>query len=191
MIDHDNKLIFLHIPKTGGGSVETYFTGAPIGNPHRTALKVLSRLEDFADYYIFTFIRDPIERMVSVYRYYSEGGNQSRQDKAIKKWITKRTFSDFVSALPTVEGCPHYKEIETMLLPQVSYISPAVKVFSFDNLESVVQDISRRVGLAVKPLPHHRQSTIDRPVVRAEDEEALRALYHKDYLYIKDFALCE
>ena len=69
MIDHKNKLIFLHIPRTGGHYISEKL-GAYIINEKRHTLpdfykQRYGRIWD--QYYKFTFVRNPWDRVVSAW----------------------------------------------------------------------------------------------------------------------------
>ena len=92
-ISHKDKLIFIHIPKTGGGSIEKTLKIYGTENngdlkPNLNILygisnnKVLQHLtlqeileitkNKFNDYKIFTFVRNPYDRIVSEYLWRSQ-----------------------------------------------------------------------------------------------------------------------
>lgn len=70
MIDHERRVIFIHIPKTGGVSV---YAGLGIQDQqgHMT-------IDDYADYrreyFSFTFVRNPWDRALSCFLYVKNGG---------------------------------------------------------------------------------------------------------------------
>lgn len=96
MIDHKHKVIFIHIPKNAGQSIESVFiellglkweTRAPlllrpndkleIGPPRLAHLKAKEYVkynyiseELFNEYFKFTYVRNPWDRMISIYKYY-------------------------------------------------------------------------------------------------------------------------
>lgn len=173
--------LFLHIPKTGGKTVEQYFFGTPQVDAHRRALGLLPRLDDFKDWYVFAFIRNPFDRLVSVYKYYRGGGNRSPADKAIGEWMNKLTFSEFVSKLPSrLEGCPYFGQIETMILPQTSYVKEGVNLHSFENLEEEIHTIARRIGFPVREVPHLNASSGPEILVSGQNKSAIASLYSED-----------
>ena len=67
MIDYARKLIFIHIPKTGGGSIEKTFChpydGVGIHYDEDLTEELCKK------FYMFTFVRNPWDRMVSQYAY--------------------------------------------------------------------------------------------------------------------------
>jgi hypothetical protein len=84
MIDHDKKVIYIHLPRTGGHSIRKVFSWKwdhfVWGESHYDYLTD----EICSQYFMFTFVRNPFDRMVSLYWYWRERLN----------WNT--TFDDFV-----------------------------------------------------------------------------------------------
>ena len=69
MINSNYKFIFLHIPKTAGTSIEKVFGGCRA--KHKTIRKMFRDLsrDQIDSYFRFTFIRNPYDRIVSLYNY--------------------------------------------------------------------------------------------------------------------------
>jgi hypothetical protein len=68
-IDHQKKLIFVHIPRTGGTSISSV-----LSNNEKSALNIHPLNKNFlsnslSNYFKFTSIRNPFDRLVSVYHY--------------------------------------------------------------------------------------------------------------------------
>lgn len=82
-ITSEFRAVFIHIPKTGGTSVETSrlfrqtISGkAPYG--HATANRMQkSYPREFADYFKFTVVRNPYTRLISAYNYLAKGGGNA------------------------------------------------------------------------------------------------------------------
>jgi len=67
MIFHRYKCVFIHIPRTGGTSIEASFEKEDrSGERHIFAHEIPSLP---ADHFKFSFVRDPWDRMLSYYRW--------------------------------------------------------------------------------------------------------------------------
>lgn len=75
MISHDYKCIFLHIPRTGGTSMETWIGGQDLWNDspaekHLTALQAKDLYKQYWNsYFKFSVVRNPIQRFISMLKY--------------------------------------------------------------------------------------------------------------------------
>ena len=77
MIDHEHKLIFIHIPKCAGTSMEVFLTGHDAADSeqkdhkHITARRArrLYGATLWGEYFTFSFVRNPWGRMVSWFNY--------------------------------------------------------------------------------------------------------------------------
>lgn len=96
MIDHKHKCIFVHIPKCAGASIrrtlggpnsESYDSKRNIHIDHATAseLKAYYTNGEFEEYFKFSIVRNPFDRMVSAYFYY------------IKRTGVRGSFYEFVT----------------------------------------------------------------------------------------------
>lgn len=101
MISHDHKLIFIHIPKCAGRSIAETFKTRP---DHFTANYYASEYEKrWADYDVFTIVRNPYDRLVSIYNYVQQhrrhplepiACRENGQTPTFKEWV-KRNFEAF------------------------------------------------------------------------------------------------
>ena len=98
MINHEHKFIFIHIPKSAGISVRTALGGARMGN-HENAPSLERRYPDLlGKYFIFTFVRNPWDRVVSAYLYNLKmsNTNSSQHDRKKIKAYGIDGFNDYV-----------------------------------------------------------------------------------------------
>ena len=71
MISHKHKCIFIHIPRTAGTSIENWLCGDDYmnidgKNKHLIASQSKKKYKDYwDDYFKFSFVRNPFDRMVS------------------------------------------------------------------------------------------------------------------------------
>ena len=70
-----HQCIFVHIPKTAGIAVKKSLFGMRGGTHRRLRnYKILFGEKEFTEYFKFTFVRNPWDRVVSAYEYLREGG---------------------------------------------------------------------------------------------------------------------
>ncbi len=89
MISHEHKFIFVHVPKSGGTSVENEL--ALSGPRHNTALQYREHFPEIWERYLsFAFVRNPWDRVLSYYTF----RRQVRQLEAeasltFKEWLLR------------------------------------------------------------------------------------------------------
>lgn len=98
----NNKFLFVHINKSGGGVITTHMRkngNTKLTGYHRNLKDMLSICEknniNTKDLYIFTIVRNPWERMVSMYFFYHSSNYNSPEffsgnleiDNDFNKWI--------------------------------------------------------------------------------------------------------
>jgi hypothetical protein len=71
MISHKYKFIFLHIPKVAGTSIERFLREIDPEIPQKVLRKrgFSHFLNDYLDYYVFSFARNPYDRFVSAWKW--------------------------------------------------------------------------------------------------------------------------
>lgn len=93
-----NRCIFVHIPKTAGISLCKTLFGSRGGGHHTArAYRAIFGRQAFEQYFKFTFVRNPWDRLVSAYAFLSKGGMNER-DQAFGQSVLGRypNFEDFV-----------------------------------------------------------------------------------------------
>lgn len=181
MICHPYRCVFLHIPKTGGISVEhvflalvglTWDTRAPLllrgnddpakGPPRLAHLKATEYVscgyltqEQFDAYFKFSFVRNPWDRMVSEYKY---RGHPMRM--TFKRWLLEH--------LPP----PGFTDAYCHIVPQHEYLYDADGrlladfVGRYESLQADFDVVCERLGIARTPLPHENRS-LEAPRIRS------------------------
>ena len=190
MISFQRKFIFVHIPKTAGTSVEEVllpFTEArasgeksvlirrnwnPLKGPpwlqHLTAREYTEKgfVASLKDFYTFSFVRNPWERLVSEYK---SKGHAWR----IKLLGVPWTFENFVlRCLPRWWEDNYFQAHDNFrhILPQSGFLTGrngAILVDEIFRMENVTVDFKRlteRLGLPPLGLPHRRESPYRDPL---------------------------
>ena len=100
------KAIFIHVPKTGGVSIDRYlhdhYDLGGFSGHHPAKLIRATDPEKFSSYFKFAFVRNPWDRLVSAFYFLSQGGYSKIDKVIIEKYIAKYAgnFSHFVRDLP-------------------------------------------------------------------------------------------
>lgn len=89
-IDRDKKYLFIHIPRTGGTSIEVALNGFRSAHPmpidyiegrHESGIKGEGLGEEgYKEYFKFTFVRNPWDQIVSLYHFYTSGSEMYKRD---------------------------------------------------------------------------------------------------------------
>ena len=185
MINHKDKFIYIHIPKTGGSSVEKcllenegievmpslrfmpkdirekYVIGSFGGNHHFPLHKFEKEFQE--QYFCFTFVRNPFSRAVSEFLWLK---------KECK--ITFETFKTFAQ-----QGSPIPWHEQT----QYSFINKNIDfVGRFENLQEDFGIVCNKIGISSLELPHTNK-TKHKHYTEYYDEETKQIVAEK---YAKD-----
>ncbi|QEC69080.1 sulfotransferase family protein [Panacibacter ginsenosidivorans] len=115
------KCIFIHIPKTAGLSVSKSLFGNYAGGH----LSYDSYVKKFGkatvdNYFKFTFVRNPWERLASAYFFLKKGGMNSADAAFAKKYLSSvNNFESFVNDWLSEDNLDLYYHI----IPQYKYIT--------------------------------------------------------------------
>ncbi len=186
------KVLFVHIPKSGGTSVEAWIrTFAElrfhtIGKP--SALRCTPQhltnhnFLEFFGYgyfdYVFAIVRNPFDRLVSEYRMRAMEGQEGF-------WRAFPNFSPWLEAsLAAQKSDPWH--LDNHLRPQWEFLSDATVVFRFeDGMDSILARVADELG--VKPpetVPHEMQFSVTAPEVKWDKRDIIMVLDH----YARDFS---
>jgi hypothetical protein len=119
------QCIFFHIPKCAGMSVaQGLFGNQGASHITLTHAKLIFGLHNFNNYFKFTFVRNPFDRVVSAYFFLKKGGLYNWISPWTKKYIlTYPTFSEFAT-----EGLPKREVINDFhFRPQYTFICDTKK----------------------------------------------------------------
>jgi hypothetical protein len=167
MIDHKNKIIFIHIPKTGGESITKMFWNEKLNlkkGKHKTIFDYEKEV-DIRNYFCFCFVRHPYERIQSYYRYLT---------KQFPKRIKNIKFKDWVFDM--------IGEPKELFNTQISFINDKVKIFKFEKFNESLEIISTKTNMKIDCKIHMNKS--DTRVPAELDEEIKEKIY---LVYKEDF----
>ncbi|GAA3607682.1 hypothetical protein GCM10022199_09330 [Marihabitans asiaticum] len=167
----ERKFLYIHIPKTGGSSIERAFTDAGMDmeyqdgrvsatswntvrrctpqHMHRDQLEAIFKIHKFDG--IFTVVRDPMARLRSEYLWRHRDQDFEIDGASVEQWAEKA-----FAAYPR-----HPFMFDNHIRPQVDFLVDGVSVFRFeDGLEQMATTLNERWDLGLAPtLPRVREGT--------------------------------
>jgi len=155
----ETESIFIHIPKAGGiSTIKSLYGEDANGFGHPTYERFLRMYgkKSFNEYFKFTFVRNPWDRLLSAYNFLKKGGmNHMDQQFCDDVLSSYDTFEQFVMEWvdrENVEGWVHF-------IPQYHYVYDKNKnlvidfVGCFEQFEADFESIREKLGTGI-PLKH-------------------------------------
>ena len=145
---HKHKIIFIHIPRTGGTSVLRYFSEKETGRDHSTWFNYLhSSPYAFNSYYKFAIVRNPWDRTLSAYKYLLGGGNKMGDLELMERLKIYEDFNHFVK-----DGLlSMILDNVRLFLPQIFFVCDGKsnimvdKILRFENYQDCVSNILPKI----------------------------------------------
>lgn len=186
---HHNA-IFVHIPKTGGVSINQALFYS-MGGGHRSLSDYSKELtkEEYDRFFKFAIVRNPVDRLLSAANYLYAGG-QSQSDRA---WLsTTGAFPVDINEL-VLEFLHEWADDQLHFRPQVSFLLPDMPNLGLDyigryeridmDFVHICEQLNSRASLpkfnASRSMKYHR------------DHLTKESMDHIENIYAKDFDLLE
>ena len=185
MINHKHKFLYLHIPKTGGTSINKFFNDKFKDNKRDFGHPYLSDYGDnLNDYFKFTIVRNPWDRLISAFFYITKYTKFTFDKVFCKRFnMQNDTFESFViDKLPIILKDPsirprHFK-------PQVDFGTDGLDyVGSFNTIQDDMNYVCDKIGIKLETIPHKNKS-LHEDYNKYYTPELLDIVYN---LYINDF----
>lgn len=158
----EHRCIFVHLPRAAGVSVaRALFGGLGGGHAHIGLYQIAFAEREFREYFKFTFVRNPWDRLLSSYEFLQRGG----MDEKDRRWAEQHgqqfnDFDDFVRRWVNEENVFSFIHF----VPQYRFICAPFSrrilvnwIGRFEQLEDDFDIVRRRLGLASVQLPHHNE----------------------------------
>lgn len=173
IISHENKYIFIHVPKNAGTSIEVSLINKKVWQAeekHLTALECLNKVgeEVWANYFTFCFVRNPWDRLVSQYKFSGQDWGNKYFEKPlsfkgfVKQIVEKRLpFSkhDHRSKLGLQNGDSDWGQLPRITNERNEIIVDFVG--RFENLQADYNVVCENLELVSKPILHINESSFD------------------------------
>lgn len=188
-MDNNIRRVFVHIPKTGGKTVDLLLMGkSKLGwkGDHRKLSKLLRlrkrmRTDEIKNRYIFTFCRNPYDRIVSAYEYQKKLGKDT--SGKLRRDAHDMEFPDFV--LHACNDKIIYEPTSFHFTPQHTWldVSAKVHVFKFENYAESIKILCDKFGVEYKDVKFNSSKRKPKSEYYQNPKvvDKVRSLYKKDF----------
>ena len=207
-ICHDKKVIFIHVPRTGGSSIEKYLdiprtvpnfccnimnTSIYYKNCRYAMTHVPAQVmrkffpEHYEKYYKFAFVRNPYERVVSEYFWLmKKDENQGKQiDPGSVEKFSKWLFKYYTVAPKDLFGFRDHHCTQKHLLCDEGGKLMVDDVFRYENYNDGVQKIKTVLNISKAEIPwvNFSKYGIDKKIMLTdENKEFIYKIHQEDFL---------
>ena len=175
MISDKHKCIFIHINKTGGTSISQALGGGR-GGKHASAMRLRKRFpEKFEDYFKFTFVRNPWDKLLSQYFF--------RVKDKVRLRALGRSEVSFKEFVKKPFPGPHWGQLDILSDKNGTILVDFIG--RFENLQDDFNVVCDMLEKPPKKLPHVF-GTQHKPYWEYYDEESrmfIAKKYKKDIEY--------
>jgi len=148
LISHPHKCIFIHIARTAGTSIEHSIIGkdwwrVDPSSKHISVQQTITKFgkDVYNDYFTFTVIRNPWDRIISMWQ---------------KKWWSNKQPMSLPAFLKQLK--PNKNEHYKSLFYHEILNGPVDFIVRFENLQEDMNYVFDKIGMPRKVLPHITQS---------------------------------
>ena len=155
------KCIYVHIPKTGGISINDALWGNP-GGVHKSIgeyARIFSP-QTLEDYFKFTFVRNPWDRLVSAYVFMKSGGQHAADaswaqahldglddfDSFVRHWVSSQNIYRGIHFIPQADFLKLHGTLAIDFIGRM------------ENIEADFDTVKRQLGLNEAQLAHKNKS---------------------------------
>lgn len=185
----ETNMVFVHVPKCGGKSVVRDVYGLAehdwFGHAGISFYRAILGPKRFNAAFKFAFLRDPVGRCLSGFKFRQRGGFQSPPELAYQNELDSRTFEDFVLGGKLNEFAQKdiVFEPQTPLLLLPSGALGVDRICRFENFEVEVRNlpIDRKNGEVARVNASPKASP---PDINADVRAKIADIYAQDYDFI-------
>ena len=180
--------VFIHVPRTGGNSILKALEGKEVIVVHHVC-RVDLRLLD--GHYVFAFVRDPIERVLSTYAYLNSGGLTLEDAKDACRYLWSfPSFGEFV-----LNGLSRAAAEQRHFRPQRYWLTDdqgrviANFIGRTEALQTGFDFVCEQVGWEKAPLEVLNRSNREGLEVGDDLRKIIQEIYAEDFQMIEELAV--
>lgn len=203
LISSKYKFIFIHIPRTGGTSLEYSLSSLddstileiinlikPINSKieviqtfdnikhytQETILPILNNLRiNYSDWYEFTLVRNPYNRIISVYENYARYDNHSAKHN---RYLY--SFDEFLTQISYAKRNNDFFKSQCYWIDNP--LTSKVDILKYENLQEEYINLGAKLGVELPKLKHLQKTEYkDKIVLTDEQKEKVYKLYQDDF----------
>jgi len=194
MINHKHKFIFLHIPKTGGTSIENIFDKNYHANKQHYPLAWHKKTHPkiYAEYFKFSIVRNPYDKVISEYLWHKNDPLKQFNNK-----FRGLSLVDFLELFFSIDSTFFKNKkwsgwfpmhFETHRIPQTFFLDPISDldfVIRFENFQEDFDVACDRIKVPRQKLPHTNKTRSNHYTEYYDDEtkSIVAEKYAKDIEY--------
>lgn len=143
-ISHKFKLIFIHIPKTAGCSVEDMIkrndpTAFQTKYMHDSIINNKEFLDKYSDYYKFSVVRNCWELCASCYRFECKGIRYKPVDRTFENWFIWKCNNKHPNHNPFPKQLKYFTDGNNNIILD--------KICRFKNLNNDIKEVCKDTGM--------------------------------------------
>ena len=196
MISHKYKCIFIHIPRTGGTSIELSLCGRTWDRidlktkhvPHEVARKRYARY--WNEYFKFSFVRNPFDWLVSMWSLSMEVYNSKRRRRYKMAPYFTTDFKEFVFTMTRyckpgyygqtwIPGMNKIEHVDRMHAIQVRNLAGIDFIGKYEKLQQDFERLCTIINAPKKKLPITAPSTMRHKNYKLYYDEQLKLAVSK------------
>lgn len=143
----DKKIIFIHIPKTGGTSVATSLVGKPSGHPYLYEYYYANKTYT-KEFFKFCVVRNPFDRLVSGF-FHIKHNYTNPIYKSTFNELKINTFDDLILCLEIkktrlilVNNIIHFRSQHELINHKKVKMD---KIYKYEEFDSIIEDLNKRL----------------------------------------------
>ena len=185
-----HNAFFIHIPKTGGNSIEFFFLrdmnvqvstensknvfidhkDLVLGNfngvqtAHYKAQQLQQNEKFCNSNYRFTIVRHPVERFLSEYAWRNGNDNGTKLDRLLNELVEQKDYR--------LHSCWEYITVDNKLCVD--------DVFRLEDISNMEKTLSKKLGIPFV-MPHDNKSKKEKPTLTKSQLDIIRRVWAKDF----------
>mgnify|MGYP001307073017 CR=1 FL=1 len=180
-----NNVIFVHVPKAAGVSVNNAIYGRPLGHFYAKDIKEICPYL-FEDLFTFSVVRHPIERLYSAYNFSRKGGTKIMKMHRHDYYSNHSDFKTFEKFVHNWLSKRELAKLDGVFRPQFLYLFNdkekllVDKFYKLENIEQYYEEISKNIG---KPFSLGHENSSENKVLDISNDlkQSIYELYRKDF----------